>query len=356
MKPSGNVSCQGTLFSSLFCRFTLPFFFFLLTVLAPLNTWAGCLNVTSPTAGDSWNTKQTYTIQWNTTSTQPTARIHLQKNGKRHSTITSTASNNGSYSWTIPANTLINGNDEGKQYYIAICTDDCCGDGEYFSLYFSPPPTPAGFKVSSVTSSSVSLGWGTSSGATGSEVYNCDTNTLVSSDYGTFWLGDQVTNLSPETTYRFKMRAVNSAGSSPFTSCVSATTTSGAPSTPPSFTATAQSPTSISLSWNAVSSATDYDVHTCAGDFIVNTAQSSHLVTGLISETSYSYKVRANSAGGSSGFTACREATTLSTTPETFSISGRIIDENTVGLAGATINLAGFSTTTDQNGKYTLPM
>jgi len=341
--------------SPIFCQLINPLLLsFFFTLALPLNIWAGCLNVTSPTTGDSWYTTQTYTIQWNTSSTKPTARIHLYKNGQRKSTITSTAPNSGSYTWAIPSNTLTSKLDEGNKYYIAICTDDCCGDGEDFSLYFPPPPTPGGFKVSSVKSSSMSLAWGTSYGATGNEVYDCDTNALVASEYSSFYLGDVVYNLSPETNYRFKMRAVNSAGSSPFTSCVTATTTSGAPSTPPSFTATAQSPTSISLSWSAVSSATDYDVHTCSGDFIVNITQASHLVTGLTPETSYSYKVRANSAGGSSGFTACREATTPSTTPETFTISGKIIDENSFGLSGASVSLAGFRTTTDQNGKYTL--
>ena len=150
MKPSGNVSCQDALFSSLFYRITFTFFFFLLAFAVPLSAWAGCMNVTSPTTGDSWYTTQAYTIRWSTTSTKPTARIHLYKNGKQQNTITSTAPNNGSYRWTIPADTLTNANDEGNKYYLAICTDDCCGDGEYFSLYFPPPPTPAGFKVSSV--------------------------------------------------------------------------------------------------------------------------------------------------------------------------------------------------------------
>jgi hypothetical protein len=181
------------------CRFILPLFFFLFAVLAPLSTWTGCINITSPTTGDSWYTTQTYTIRWNTTSTMPTARIYLQTYGsQRVATITSGTPNNGSYSWTIPSD-IRSIHEEGNHYYVVICTDDCCFDGEYFSLYSPPPPTPTDFKVSSVTSSSVSLAWGTSTGATGSEVYNCDTNTLVSSDYGTFWLGDQVTNLSPET-------------------------------------------------------------------------------------------------------------------------------------------------------------
>ena len=95
------------------------------------------------------------------------------------------------------------------------------------------------------------------------------------------------------------------------------------PRTPSSFTATPQSSTGIDLSWNFVSDATGYDVYTCAGSFIGNTTQTSYLVKGLNPETTYSYKVRANNDDGSSDFTACQTATTLSTDPDSYTLSGR---------------------------------
>ncbi|RWX52105.1 Fibronectin type III domain-containing protein [Candidatus Electrothrix marina] len=275
MISSKKVPAQGTSFRRIgrlisSCRFfqrIIPFFlFFLIAFAFPLSTWAGCLNVTSPTTGDSWYTTQTYIIQWNTTSSKPTARIHLYKNGKQHVTITSTAPNSGSYTWAIPANTLTNKLDEGAHYYIEVATDDCYGDGEYFGLYF------------------------------------------------------------PSTT---------------------------SPGTPTSFTATDQSSTSIDLSWNAVSGATDYDVYTCADGFIGNTAQPSYLVTGLIPQTSYSYKVRSNSAEGSSDFTACQTATTLSTDPDSYTLSGRTKKADGTPILNATVNFTGLSSVQSiSNGVY----
>ncbi len=95
------------------------------------------------------------------------------------------------------------------------------------------------------------------------------------------------------------------------------------PRTPSSFTAAPQSSTGIDLSWNFVSDATDYDIYTCTDSFIGNTTQTSYLVTGLNPETTYSYKVRANNDDGSSDFTACQTATTLSTDPDNYTLSGR---------------------------------
>lgn len=265
MKSSGNVSCQDALFSSLFCRFTLPFFFFLLTFVVPLSAWGYCVNITSPAAGDVWYTGETHTIQWNTTSTSSTVNIYLYKNGVRQGPIALNAPNSGSYSWAIPGCCY----KEGNQYAVEVWADDCYSyksKDVYFTLSF------------------------------------------------------------PSTTL---------------------------PRTPSSFTATAQSSTGIDLSWNFVSDATDYDIHTCTGSFIGNTTQTSYLVTGLNPETTYSYKVRANNDDGSSDFTACQTATTLSTDPDSYTLSGRTKKTDGTAILNATVTFTGLSSVQSiHNGEY----
>ncbi|CAK8723985.1 hypothetical protein GMJAKD_13450 [Candidatus Electrothrix aarhusensis] len=263
MKPPEDVSCQDALFSSLFCRFTLPFFFFLLTFVVPLNAWGYCVNITSPVVGDVWYTGETHNIQWNTDSTNSTVTIYLYKNGNRQGTIVSDAPNNGSYSWTIPTYK------EGNNYAVEVWTGDCYSyksKDDYFTL-----------------------SW-------------------------------------PSTTL---------------------------PRTPSSFTATPQSSTGIDLSWNFVSDATGYDVYTCAGSFIGNTTQTSYLVKGLNPETTYSYKVRANNDDGSSDFTACQTATTLSTDPDSYTISGRTKKADGTAILNATVTFTGLSSVQSiHNGEY----
>lgn len=252
---------KSSLFDMQNIFFAISFFFIF---ALPLNTWAGCVNITSPVAGDVLYTGGTYTIRWNTTSTMPSVRIYLYKdvNAPNDRTpITLNAPNNGSYSWTIPGCC-----DKEGQYAIAVWTDDCYSFSEYFTLSF------------------------------------------------------------PTTT---------------------------SPGTPTSFTATAQNSTGIALSWNSVAGVTDYDVYTCADSFIGNTAQTSYLVSGLNPSTTYSYKARSNSAEGSSDFTACQTATTLSTDPENYTLSGRTKKADGTAILTATVTFTGLSSVQSiSNGAY----
>lgn len=81
------------------------------------------------------------------------------------------------------------------------------------------PPVPTGLAVSGTTSSSVSLSWSASSGATGYNVYRGGTK--VGSATGTSYTDS---GLSASTTYSYAVTATNSAGESAKSSTVSATT------------------------------------------------------------------------------------------------------------------------------------
>ncbi|MDN5382833.1 glycoside hydrolase family 18 protein [Streptomyces sp. LB8] len=84
------------------------------------------------------------------------------------------------------------------------------------------PAAPSGLRVTSTTSSSVSLAWNAVSGATGYSVYRNGTKvTAVTGTTAT------VTGLAPSTSYSFQVTATNAAGESPRSATVTGTTTSG---------------------------------------------------------------------------------------------------------------------------------
>ena len=88
------------------------------------------------------------------------------------------------------------------------------------------PATPTGLSLVSASSSSLTLGWSTVSGATSYQLYR---DTSASGSFATrvcnnTYAGFTDTGLASATTYYYKVRASNSAGSSPLSAPVSATT------------------------------------------------------------------------------------------------------------------------------------
>ena len=95
----------------------------------------------------------------------------------------------------------------------------CQTFGTCTSTATNPPPAPAGPAVTGQTSTTVSLSWSASSGASGYAVLR--NGTQVGTTSSTTYTD---TGLSPSTTYSYTVEAYNSAGTSAASSAVSATT------------------------------------------------------------------------------------------------------------------------------------
>jgi hypothetical protein len=94
----------------------------------------------------------------------------------------------------------------------------------------NPPGTPGAPTASNVTSNSVTLNWAPSSGTVSS--YQIERATGATSNSFTQVGTSSTTSftdtgLSPNTTYRYRVRATNSAGTSPYSSIVNVTTSDG---------------------------------------------------------------------------------------------------------------------------------
>ena len=84
-------------------------------------------SVTQPVGGETWTAGTTYSVNWNKSGANcaATALLHLHKGGAYDSTITASTSNDGSYSWTIPADQAT-----GSDYRVFVVDSD---DGTYFA-------------------------------------------------------------------------------------------------------------------------------------------------------------------------------------------------------------------------------
>jgi chitodextrinase len=199
----------------------------------------------------------------------------------------------------------------------------------------TPPSAPTGLTATAASSTQIDLAWTASTdnvGVTGYRVERCQGASCTNfAQVGTPTTTNfSSTGLAASTTYRFRVRAVDAAGNlSPYSTIVSATTQSGPDTTPPSaptgLTATAASPTQVTLAWTASTDnvgVTGYRVERCQGAGCTNFAQvgtptaTSYSDTGLSPSTTYRYRVRAaDAAGNLSAYSPVAEATTVAAPP-----------------------------------------
>ena len=204
----------------------------------------------------------------------------------------------------------------------------------------TPPTAPAGLSATPTSSTAINLSWSAATdnvGVTGYRVERCQgasctTFTQIATSTATTYSNS---GLAAGTTYRYRVRATDTAGNLGAYSAIATATTSAAPDTTPptapaSLTATATSSSAINLAWTAATDnvgVTGYRVERCQGATCTTFAQiatptgTTYSNSGLAAGTTYRYRVRATDAAGNLGaYSTIASATTssgLDTTPPT---------------------------------------
>ncbi|MBI5778803.1 MAG: fibronectin type III domain-containing protein [Planctomycetes bacterium] len=238
---------------------------------------------------------------------------------------------------TTTANTAVytnNGLSGNTLYYYKVRAYNVTGNSDYSNVAsaqtpIAPPTAPSGLITTSVTASVISLQWNDNSsnednfklersddnGATYTVTYTISANTTVYTNTG----------LSENTTYWYRVLAINGGGSSGYSNAKSATTLLPLPTAPSTMTATAASSSQINLAWQDNSSnETGFKVErspngsTGWGVILTPTANSTSISnTGLSASTTYYYRILAYNATGNSGYSNNASATTFEVPPVT---------------------------------------
>ncbi|HOQ39694.1 MAG TPA: fibronectin type III domain-containing protein [Fervidobacterium sp.] len=191
----------------------------------------------------------------------------------------------------------------------------------------NPPQKPTDLTATAVSSSEIQLEWKDNSmdetgfkierklHSSGSwkEIAQPSANTTTYKD----------TNLDSNTTYDYRIRAYNNYGDSDYSNVASATTSAAIPQAPTNLAATALSSTQIKLAWQDNSTnETGFKIERKTGSGTwTETAEASanattYTETGLDSDTTYYYRIRAYNDYGDSDYSNVASATTSVAIPQ----------------------------------------
>jgi len=172
----------------------------------------------------------------------------------------------------------------------------------------SAPAVPAGLTATVNGTNQITVTWTAVSGATGYDLLRDGTTvSSVTSPY-------IHTGLTAGSMHTYEIRAKNSAGTSAWSAAVSATTqtTATIPPVPTGLAAAVNSSSQITVTWNASSNATGYDLQV-DGATVANVT-SPYVHSGLLANSTHVYAVRAKNTAGNSAFSASVSATTQTVT------------------------------------------
>lgn len=227
----------------------------------------------------------------------------------------------------------------------------------------SPPPDPTGFTATAGSSSAIDLAWSSGGGSTADYRIAYESGNTAPADCAsgtTIGEGDitgvshSITGLSASTQYAFRVCAINANGTPDVSSGVTATATTSADVSPPpnptDFANTFAYPTSIALSWNSGGGSTIGFLITyqtgasapgsCSAGTVVpigDITGTSHTVTGLLSNTEYSFRVCAVAGGEpspiSAGVTVTASTTFEAAPPDATGFTATAASSSAIDLA-----------------------
>ncbi len=235
------------------------------------------------------------TISWN--RLENATGYELVFNGTTYNISASTASRRSYSISNLVANT---------KYTYKLRAKNSSGYGKFSSEHVvttlpEAPIVPTNVNASS-TYNTVTITWDSVPGAASYDVYLSGTVVNTSRTSYTF------TGLNANTSYYYKVRAVNAGGYSSYSTQKTIKTLVAPPSVPINVKASGITQNQMTISCSSVPGATSYDFN--FNSTVYNTTSTSKTFTNLKADTEYTFSVKANNSGGSSSYSAVKSAWT----------------------------------------------
>jgi parallel beta-helix repeat protein len=242
--------------------------------------------------------------------------------------------------------------------------------GAYY--YIPPPEAPVAIAAASITHLSFDANWNPSVNATGYylDVATDADFTLFVTGYNNINAGNvttfSVTGLIPVTVYYYRIRAYNDIGTGGSSNVINLNTSQvPAPGAPTALAATIIKQATFSANWNASPTATGYYLDVATDNAFTNFIEgfnnktlanvTTGSVTGLSSNSTYYYRIRAFNAGGTSSSSSVITVTTLADPPPVPSASAAtsIAQKSFIANWGSSAGANGYYLDVATNSSFT---
>jgi len=282
------------------------------------------------------NSVSSITVSWE--SVTGATRYYIY----RSTTADGTYSEVGNSTTTSYTNTYLLSSGTAYYYKVAAYNSGGTGTRSGYVSVITPPSVPTGVTATANSESNITVSWGSVTGAAGYYIYRSTTAGGTYDSVGTSATTSYTnTSLSSGTRYYYKVAAYNSGGIGNQSGNAYATTL---PDVPTNVTATTNSVSSITVSWESVTGATGYYIYrstTANGtyDSVGTSATNSYTNTGLSSGTAYYYKVTAYNSGGTGTQSSYTSVTTLPGMPTGVTAIANSVNSITISwefVSGAT--------------------
>ncbi|MFA6105361.1 MAG: fibronectin type III domain-containing protein [Patescibacteria group bacterium] len=218
---------------------------------------------------------------------------------------------------------------------------------------FTKAADPTNLITTASTTNSISLSYSANSNPAGTSYYITGTNGF--SPITTTTINPTLLGLTPNTGYTFTVKSVNNDGSQNNAVTVSDYTV---PAVPNTLVVSSVSTSSLQLVWNANSNSasTVYYILISDGSSTTVSADTTKIITGLASNTSYRFQVRAEYAGIAGRYSAYSVSSTATTTlgspiaPTNITTSSIAATSVVVGWSDNSNNETGFVVEKSTNG------
>ncbi len=235
----------------------------------------------TPTNVRAAATHDSATVSWNSSAGAQDYDVLL--GGTRYSvkgtsrTITGLKANTN-YSYQVRAN-----NSSGSSAYSPAAT---------IRTPAGPPAVPTNIRASATTDT-VTISWNSVSGATGYDIM------LGGTIYSATGTSRVIGDLTPNTSYNYRVRSKNANGKSAYSDAATVRTLLAPPNTPQNVSASSTL-TCVTIRWDPVRDADSYEVLLGSKSYPVT--GNSITINNLTANTTYTYQVRAKNTAGTSAY------------------------------------------------------